>query len=86
MLVPLSSFYSWAAQDLGVNQIMKSVPAPRKKRPIEPLTQEEGQRMLKACVYSREVRPRNRSAFTMRLRFSHRDQAIILTQIDCTYC
>jgi integrase len=42
---------------LGVNQIMRSVPAPRiKKTPIEPLTQEEVQRMLKACVYSREVR------------------------------
>jgi integrase/recombinase XerD len=40
------------------------------------------QRMLKACVYSREVRPGNRRSFTMRLRFSQRDQAIILTLID----
>lgn len=67
--VTLSSFYSWAAQELGVAQIMKSVPAPRiKKTPIEPLTQEEVRRMLKACVYSREVRPSNRRSFTMRLR------------------
>jgi len=58
-------------------------PAPRiKKTPIEPLTQEEVQRMLKACVTSREVRPSNRRSFTMRLLFCHRDQAIILTLID----
>jgi integrase/recombinase XerD len=81
--VTLSSFYSWAAQELEVVQIMKSVPAPRiTKTPIQPLTQEEVQRMLKACINSREVRPSNRRSFTMRLRFSHRDQAIILTLID----
>ena len=55
--VTLSSFYSWAAQELGIAQIMKSVPAPRiNKTPIEPLTQEEVERMLKACVNSREAR------------------------------
>lgn len=62
---------------------MKSVPAPRiKKMPIEPLTQEEVQRMLKACVYSREAQPHNRRSFTMHLRCGHRDQAIILTLLD----
>ena len=66
--VTLSSFYSWAAQELEVDQIMKSVPAPRiKKTPIEPLTQEEVQRMLKVCIYSREVHPSNRRSFIMRL-------------------
>ncbi|GAP06012.1 hypothetical protein ATHL_00857 [Anaerolinea thermolimosa] len=38
--------------------------------------------MLKACVHSREVRPSNRRGFTRRLRFSHRDQAMLLTLID----
>jgi integrase/recombinase XerD len=81
--VTLSSFYSWAARELGVTQIMKSVPEPHiNKTPIEPLTQEEVERMLKACITSREARTNNRRSFTMRLRFSHRDQAIILTLID----
>jgi integrase/recombinase XerD len=81
--VTLSSFYSWAAQELEVVQIMKAVPAPRiNKTSIEPFTQEEVQRMLKACVYSREARTSNRRSFTMRLPYGHRDQAIILTLID----
>jgi len=81
--VTLSSFYSWAAQELGTAQIMKAVPAPRtKETPIEPLTQEEVEHMLKACINSREARTSNRRSFTMRLRFNHRDQAIILTLID----
>jgi integrase/recombinase XerD len=81
--VTLSSFFSWAARELGTTQIMKSVPAPRiNKTPIDPLTQEEVERMLKACINSREARTSNRRSFTMRLRFSHRDQAIILTLID----
>ncbi len=38
--------------------------------------------MLKACVSSCEVRPSNRRSFTIRLHFSHRNQAIILALID----
>jgi integrase/recombinase XerD len=81
--VTLSSFYSWASLELGVAHIMKDVPAPHAKEiPIEPLTQEEVQRMLKACIYSREAHPRNRRSFIMRLPNSHRDQVIILTLLD----
>ena len=81
--VTLSSFYSWAAQELGVAQIMKAIPAPRaKETPIEPINQEKVQRMLKVCVYSREAHPSNRRSFIMRLPYGHRDQAIILTLID----
>jgi integrase/recombinase XerD len=81
--VTLSSFYSWAAQELGVAQIMKDVPAPRvKKNPVEPFTQEEVKRMLKACVYSRKVQPGNRKSFVMRLPNTHRDLAIILMLLD----
>ena len=38
--------------------------------------------MRKDCVYSREVHPSNRRRFVMRLRFGHRDQAVILTLLD----
>jgi integrase/recombinase XerD len=81
--VTLSSFYSWAAQELGVAQIMRDVPAPRvKKNPVDPFTQEEVKRMLKACKYSRKVQPGNRKSFVMRLPNTHRDQAIILMLLD----
>ncbi len=79
----LSSFFSWANLELGIKQIMKDVPAPRTKMvAIEPLTQDEVQRMLKVCVYSREVKPGNRKGFVMRLPNANRDQAIILTLVD----
>ena len=79
----LSSFYSWASLELGIKLITKDVPAPKTKQVvIEPLTQEEVLRILKVCVYSREVKPGNRKGFVMRLRNANRDQAIILILLD----
>ena len=81
--VTLSSFYSWAARELQLPNIMKDVPAPRiNKVPISPLTQDEVQHMLKVCTYSREAHPGNRRSFVMRLPNRHRDQAIILILLD----
>ena len=79
----LSSFFSWANLELGIPQIMKGVPAPRTRMAaITPLTQDEVSHMLKACVYSREVRPGNRKGFVMRLPNANRDQAVLLTLLD----
>ncbi len=81
--VTLSSFYTWATQEMHLPNIMKDVPTPRtKKVPIQPFSQDEVQRMLKACSYSREAHPDNRKSFVMRLHNTHRDQAIILTLLD----
>jgi len=81
--VTLSSFYSWAAQELGVTQIMKSVPAPRiKKTPIEPLTQDEVEALLKACDFCQEAQTDQRRKFVMRRPTARRDRAIILTLLD----
>ena len=61
---------------------MKSVPPPRiKKTPIEPFTQDEVERMLKACVYSREAHPATAQVSSC-AGACHRDQAIILTLMD----
>jgi len=81
--VTLSSFYTWASRELSLPNIMKDVPSPRTKQiPIIPFSQDEVQRMLKACTYSREAHPGNRKSFVMRLPNAHRDQAIILTLLD----
>jgi integrase/recombinase XerD len=81
--ITLSSFFNWASQEFKLANPMKDITPPRiKKTPVEPFTQDEVERMLMAYVYAREVRPRKRRSFTMRMRFSHRDQAIILTPIE----
>ncbi len=53
---------------------MKEVPAPKfRNPPIEPFTQEDVQRMLKACTYTREADSVNRRRFVMRRPTANRD-------------
>jgi len=66
-----------------VENLIKEIPAPRfQNAPIEPFTQDDVQRMLKVCIYSREADPVNRRRFVMRRPTANRDQAIILTLVD----
>jgi integrase/recombinase XerD len=59
---------------------MKSVPAPKlQKVEVEPFTQEEITRVLKACNYSREAETFIRHKFAMRRQTANRDQAISQT-------
>lgn len=56
--ITLSSFYSWASQEFGIPNPMKDVPPSKyKKTEVVPYTQDEVERMLKACAYSKEVKP-----------------------------
>jgi integrase/recombinase XerD len=62
---------------------MKDVPPPKyKKTEVVPYTQDEVERMLKACAYSKEVKPHDRHRFVMRLPLANRDQALILVLLD----
>jgi integrase/recombinase XerD len=81
--ITLASFFTWASREFRVQNPMKEIPAPRfQNAPIEPFTLDDVQRMLKACVYSREADPVNRRRFVMRRPTANRDQAIILTLVD----
>jgi integrase/recombinase XerD len=81
--ITLASFFTWASREFRMENPMKEIPAPRfQNAPIEPFTQDDVQRMLKACVYSREADPVNRRRFVMRRPTANRDQAIILTLVD----
>ena len=47
--VTLASFFGWASREFRVENPMKEIPAPRfQNAPIEPFTQDDVQRMLKA--------------------------------------
>jgi integrase/recombinase XerD len=81
--VVLQSFFVWASRELGVENPMDEIPVPRFQRaPVEPYSQEEVERMLKACLYAREAAPSNRHRFVMRRHTANRDEAIILTLVD----
>jgi integrase/recombinase XerD len=81
--IAFSSFFRWASTEFNVNNPMKDVPPPRFKRaPVEAFTQEEVERMLKACIYTREAVTYIRHKFVMRRATANRDQAIILVLLD----
>lgn len=81
--ITLSSFFTWASHEFKLANPMKDVPAPRFKRaPVESFTQEEVERMLKACIYTREADTNMRHKFVMRRPTANRDQAIILVLLD----
>jgi integrase/recombinase XerD len=81
--ISLCALFTWAHTEFSMDNPMKSVPVPKFKAPeIEPLTQDEIERMLKACTYSREAETFIRKKFAMRRPTANRDQAIIFTLLD----
>lgn len=81
--ISLCEFFTWAHTEFTMNNPMKSVPAPKFKVPdVEPYTQDEIGRMLKACTYSREAETFIRKKFAMRRPTASRDQGNILTLLD----
>jgi integrase len=81
--ISLCAFFTWAHDEFKMKNLMKSVPAPKFKAPdIEPFTQDEIERMLKACTFSREAETFIRRKFAMRRPTANRDQAIIFTLLD----
>ena len=81
--ITLSSFFNWASQEFKMANPMRDVPPPRiKKTPVEPFTQDEVERMLKACLYTREADTNTRHKYVMRRPTANRDQALILVLVD----
>ena len=81
--VTLSSFCRWAEVEFDIPSPMRNVPAPRfEEAPVEPLSKEEVERLLKECRYCREANPTDRRRFTMRRSSARRDEAIILSLLD----
>lgn len=81
--ITLSSFFTWAKTEFQIKSPMVDVPSPRfQKTPVEAYTQEEVERMLKACAYCKEAATNLRHKFTMRRPTANRDQAVILVLMD----
>ena len=81
--VALSAFFTWASAEFGLDNPMKAVTAPRfEEAPVEPLTKDEIEALLKACDHCREAVTRDRRKFTMRRYTNHRDRALLLVLLD----
>jgi integrase/recombinase XerD len=81
--VTLSAFFSWAEKELELASPMKLVPAPNfKSPPVETYSKEQIEAMLKACEWSVECAPNDRSKYVRRRRMNYRDKEIILMLLD----
>jgi integrase/recombinase XerD len=79
----LSAFFRWACDEFGIPNPMKGVPAPRfEEAPVEPLSREQVEALLKAAEYCREANTADRRKFTMRRTTGKRDRALIMTLLD----
>lgn len=81
--ITLSAFFKWGGQELGLDNPMRNVPAPRfQEAPVEPLAKEEIAALLKASEFSREADTSDRRRFVMRRATGKRDRVIILMLLD----
>ncbi|MGQ0601743.1 MAG: tyrosine-type recombinase/integrase [Anaerolineales bacterium] len=81
--ITLSALFTWAKDEFDLPSPMKSVPAPSfEDSPVEPFTQDEVKRLLKACDYSAEAQTSERRKFIMRRPTGTRDRAMLLTLLD----
>ncbi len=79
----LSSFFTWAGRDLGVESPVKDIPAPRfARKQVPEFTREEVERMLRACINAKQANTLFRRSFAMRRPTAKRDQALLLVLLD----
>ena len=77
------SFFGWLQVEFKFPNPAKEIAAPKfLKHPVETFTKEDVEKLLKACVYSRESQTQERKKFVMRRPSANRDQAIVLMLLD----
>jgi integrase/recombinase XerD len=81
--IAMSALFRWAELELGIPYPMREVRLPRSPAaPVLALTREEVERMLKACVSSRDASTLLRRSFNMRRPTASRDIAVLLVLLD----
>jgi len=82
--VGLSAFWTWAVQEGAADEhIIHRVPRPKpEKRAIAPFTEEEVQRLLKACDYDAPRHLPSGSTVVNKRPTALRDRALIYTLLD----
>jgi integrase/recombinase XerD len=81
--IALSSFWTWAAVDLGCKHIMRDTERPHaQRRTMQPFSEEEVRAMLEACATMRAYDPRHKRYVNGHRPSAHRDAAILLVLLD----
>jgi integrase/recombinase XerD len=81
--VTFRSFFGWLKQEFKLPNPALEVNAPKfQVSPVEAYTKEDIEKILKACLYSREAQTEERHKFVMHRPSANRDQAIVLTLLD----
>jgi len=81
--IALSAFYTWASDELGCEDVMDAIePPPAPVPAVEPFTEEEIRRILRACEYTRTAVTNRRVPFAMRRPTALRDRALVLLLLD----
>ena len=81
--IALRSFYTWLHKEFKIPSPFVDITPPKfPKHIIQTFSKEDIEKLIKACVYSREAQTDDRKAFVMRRPSANRDQAIVLTLLD----
>ena len=81
--IAMRAFYTWLSKEFGYPNPAKEITPPKfPKNEIQTFSKEDIQKLIKACLYSREAKTTDRRTFAMRRPSANRDQAIILTLLD----
>lgn len=81
--IALRAFYGWLNREFKLPNPVKDITPPKfPKHVIQTFSREDIEKLIKACVYSREAQTSIRRTFVMRRPSANRDQAIILTLLD----
>ena len=81
--VTFRSFFGWLHVEFKYTNPAIEITAPKfQTHPVETFTKEDLEKILKACVFSRESQTEERKKFVMRRPSANRDQAIVLMLLD----
>ena len=81
--VTFRSFFGWLHVEFKYTNPAIEITAPKfQTHPVETFTKEDVEKILKACVFSRESQTEERKKFVMRRPSANRDHAIVLMLLD----
>lgn len=81
--IALRAFYTWLNKEFNLPNPAKEITPPKfPQHVIQTFSKEDIEKLIKACVYSREAQTEGRHKFVMRRPSANRDQAIVLTLLD----